>query len=1014
MKVHIFRTIVFASLMFNCISGNGQIKQQGVPFIKNYLKKNYNAGNQSWNIIQHESGLMYFANNYGVLQFDGNYWETYPSPNNTVVRSIAFDKQGNLYAGYYGDFAVLKPDSLGHLKYHSLTSKLPASFKNFAEIWKVYDTKYGMVFQAFTHIFILKNDEFKIIMPKTEFHFSFYINNRLLLWDRGNGLCELVDDKLVFFPESKELADKRVEIILPLNSTTFVLGTLNNGLYLLTGDKITKWQNESDNFLKKNQIFTGCALSGGFLAFGTIQNGVLITDNNGFPIQHINTEKGLQNNTILSMASDRWGNLWLGLDKGIDYVEISSPFSHYNKGVGLLGTGYAAALFNNKLYLGTNQGLFYKTWTQHESPLGNNNSFQMIPKTEGQVWNLEVRDEKLLCSHNYGGFEIDDRKAIPISQNNGVWTFMQLKKHPDYLIQGTYTGMNLIKRNGSSLSFVKTIENFNESCRKLEEDDDGNIWMSHGYKGVYKINLADDLGKVISFKLYDDNGYFKNKSNITVTKVNNELVFTSPTGAYSYKKDNDKFIEYEPFKALESKFRSADNIYNGLGNNLWVFNRSELVQYIKTADAQQYKPDRITFLRLKGMFVPRFDFIITIDSSNILFGTDEGFVHFDPAFKKNYTVPFTVNISRIDKIDIDNIPSEVSTNYNTDNQLDRKQKFKIPYSFNHLKFYYAAIFFEDNDETEYQYFLKGFDKYWSEWTFEKVKEYTNLPEGKYAFHVRAKNCFDFISEETVFAFEILPPWYKSIWARIVYFIMLGLSLWGAFLFNKQLLKRQKRRLDVERNHRLWQQQKQFEEEALKSEKEILKLKQERLEDDLAAIEQRKIFEDKEIELKKDQTKAEQEINKLQQEKLQAENEFKSKELASLALHNSHKNEILQKIKEELLNVIKDLKNQALATSVKNIISSIDMDLNLDDDWKQFELHFDEANENFVKRLKEKYPTLKPTYIKLCVYIRMNLTSKQIASLMNTSLVSVEKSRYRLREKLNIEEGVKLSDFIKNF
>jgi len=89
-------------------------------------------------------------------------------------------------------------------------------------------------------------------------------------------------------------------------------------------------------------------------------------------------------------------------------------------------------------------------------------------------------------------------------------------------------------------------------------------------------------------------------------------------------------------------------------------------------------------------------------------------------------------------------------------------------------------------------------------------------------------------------------------------------------------------------------------------------------------------------------------------------------------------------------------------------------MELDDKWSQFELFFDEVHENFLNRLREKYPDLKPLYIKLCAYIRMKLSSKQIASLMNTSLASVEKNRYRLRDKLKLEDGIKLTDYIEKF
>ena len=131
------------------------------------------------------------------------------------------------------------------------------------------------------------------------------------------------------------------------------------GIFEFDGFRLSEWARSSSDFFRENQVYCGMALPENIYAFGTIQDGLVLCDSVGNILQHINLDKGMQNNTVLSMQSDQYGNLWLGLDNGVDYVEINSPltyFTHYNN----LSAGYAAILHEGILYLGTNRGVFYQ------------------------------------------------------------------------------------------------------------------------------------------------------------------------------------------------------------------------------------------------------------------------------------------------------------------------------------------------------------------------------------------------------------------------------------------------------------------------------------------------------------------------------------------------------------------------------------------------------------------------------------------------------------------------------
>lgn len=158
-------------------------------------------------------------------------------------------------------------------------------------------------------------------------------------------------------------------------------------------------------------------------------------------------------------------------------------------------------------------------------------------------------------------------------------------------------------------------------------------------------------------------------------------------------------------------------------------------------------------------------------------------------------------------------------------------------------------------------------------------------------------------------------------------------------------------------------------------------------------------------------KTESELVALRNEKLEAEIGYKNSELASSAMHLVKKGELLAKIKEELTLVMKRLDNEQAIGELKKMIKSLNEDENIDQEWENFTKHFDSVNSDFVVRLKEKYPTISSNEIKLCAYLRMNLSTKEIAQLMNISVRGVEISRYRLRKKLGIPTEVNLFDFL---
>ncbi|MBL0357863.1 MAG: hypothetical protein IPP72_13690 [Chitinophagaceae bacterium] len=224
------------------------------------------------------------------------------------------------------------------------------------------------------------------------------------------------------------------------------------------------------------------------------------------------------------------------------------------------------------------------------------------------------------------------------------------------------------------------------------------------------------------------------------------------------------------------------------------------------------------------------------------------------------------------------------------------------------------------------------------------------------------------SAPSVYKFTVLPPWYLSIWAYIIYLLLLISGLY--YLYH-------------------WQSRK-FVTQRVRHEEE-----------------QRKLQYLHQLEI----DKAENELINLRNEKLQVEIDFKNSELATTAMHLVQKGEILTKIKSDINSIIRGLDNEKAVNELKKMIKVLGEDDKMDKDWEHFAQHFDKVHSDFVVALKDRFPTITANELKLCAYLRMNLSTKEIAQLMNISVRGVEIGRYRLRKKLAIPSETNLFDFL---
>jgi ligand-binding sensor domain-containing protein/DNA-binding CsgD family transcriptional regulator len=957
--------LIFTFFLFinSLASHAADIKNIGVPYVQNYTKAQYQSGNQNWSVTRDEHGIMYFGNAEGLLAFDGKYWQLYRMPNGIIVRSVAADGKGKVYVGGFGEFGYWENNKQGFLKYHSLTGLASKSNIPNEEIWKIYIDKDKVIFQSFGSIYIYSKGKINIVRAPKPYLFLFKIGSRCFVEQVNAGLYELKENHLEYVSGSNVLGNGGVLSILPFQHNKYLIGTGNNGLFIYDGRQITPWNNQANDFLKTYQLNNGAVILNKYFAFGTILNGIVIIDTAGNVVQHINKSSGLQNNTVLSLYTDNEQNLWAGLDNGIDRIEVNSPLYFYFDKTGLFGTVYSSIIFNNKIYLGTNQGLFYSDWL----PGGNNQllqtfNFKLIPGSQGQVWDLSLQDGRLLCGHNDGTYQVNGNTITKISAVNGGWTIKKLRDN--LLIQGTYTGLVIYKKDGGgNWVFDHKIEGFGEPSRYVEEDSKGQIWIGHAYKGIYRITLSSDLKKVVSEKYYDSRFGLPDSYNVNVFKLDNRIVFSSDSGFCIYDDISDRFDKYQQLNKMLGTFASSNKIIKAIGQKYWFINHG------RVALADLSVPGRLTidsnrFSSLNGQMVQNYENINLINNSIYLISIDDGFVILND---DDARLPGKIQLPAVLIRKVENITDKISViseNTNTGNPGN----IMIPFSQNDIRISYSLPYYRQA-KIKYQYYLDGYSRQWSDWTAQSQKEFTNLGHGVYKFSVRAKINDENISPVTVYTFTVLPPWYESNVAKFIY-VLLGIVLFYVvrYYYHYKLKKHQ------DRIHE-------------------------------------KLHHEKEEFLKQEAIANEQQIVQIKNEQLQADLASKSRELANSAMNLVYKNELLQKISEEITHLKDSSGKQLSEDQLRRIQKVIDEGMNDERDWNIFESSFNEAHENFFKKLKSGHPDLVPNDLKLCAYLRMNMSSKEMASLLNISLRGVEIRRYRLRKKLNLEHDKNLVEFL---
>ena len=772
-----FAGILLLSCFFFIVSAQTD-SETGLPFITNYSAKTFKALPQIWCVQEDGQGIMYFgAQNY-ILQYDGVKWRKIGFKINsasTVVRSMTKNKNGVIYYGAYGDLGYLTNDSLGQTITKSLLDLIPPENRNFLDIWSAYATDNSVYFQSREYIFRIgekklggsdKDREIKVWKPQTRFMYSFYIDGDFYVHQQGLGLFKMVNDSLVLVPGSEFLGKERMQVMLPYSAgpdgeKQYLVGMFYSGLYIYNGKTFRPFATDADPILKSGAIlYKGIQLPNGNYALSSTGIGLLIIDAKGKLIQRINRSVGLQDESIYAPFLDKRSTLWLALDNGISRVDISSPLTQFNLQSGISTGVLSMVRFEDDLYIGTTNGLlrFNKENKRFELVAG-------IP--QNQVFNLIPDGNKLLICAD-GLFAIQNKKVITIRPSvSGDLTLSALfisKRNPSLLLGGGPSGVAIFTRKDQpdNWTFKGYIPGITDQIWTFAENKDGTFWAGTQNGWDYRINLAinengDFDKKKTSFEKYGVNDGYPNGVG-TMYTFNGINYFVADSSLFTFDDTKKRFVIDTTFGRF-SKGGGSTELTMGEDQKgiVWI----KIGKETRKAIPQPGGGYHIENANLNSINELTFANFYSDKNNTLWICTTDGLIRYDEKLEKNYDESFKAVLTFV------SAGKEALSTLNDNN----KNTFSISHKNNTLRFEYAAPFFEQEDKTQYQTWLEGFESNWSDLGNNYYKEYTNLSPGKYTFHVRAVNIYNKQSDEATYPFEILPPWYSTWWAYLLYALL---------------------------------------------------------------------------------------------------------------------------------------------------------------------------------------------------------------------------------------------------
>jgi hypothetical protein len=764
--------------------------ETGNFFVTNYSRSFLNSVSGNWSLLQDTDGVIYIGNTAeGILIYDGQkirrVYDKQGLPKMGLTRALVMDSKKTIYTIIGGEFGYLEKNKFGESVFYSLSDKLSKKDQVNSALWSAGVINDTVIFQSEKLVYLYKYKK-----PLKVQHFSSLLHTAkfneagafLRIW--GEGLFKFTGGAFKLIPSTKEIfAQNRIDEQYILDNGDNLLVSRNNGVWYLRKDgSLEKAKSEElDNFIKLNESYTGGKkLINNIIPIVTIKGGLLFIDDKLQIRSILNTSNGLNFDYTSSTMQDRAGDVW-GTSDNIFKVSFDTSITYFSTINKLKGSVSAIKRVDGKLFVRTGKDLYDfvpKTNINEQSVFEKNN----INESGDDILKF---DDQIITTNNYTVKTTKNRvtKIIsPIYRSNST---IRSKLNPSILFTSNYAvGLLAHQYKNGEWKQIQFTNKEKLPCFNLVEETAGKIVLQ-SWNGLYLYEYNNEgqgkytklemdtafttLNQLNIFTVNDNINLFVDSLNhlYKADLVKNKLIYTGFTidsfvnkagWSYTYNADS----KYGWMRTKNGLFKTYFDFKNGFTFKQYPFYKVDLSELSSAMFAEGVGDKEVLWLGSQDEKLYRYFPELAIKEKH-----------------QNYKALIRAIYANGQKA-----PLDLGT---------------LPFSSNNLLFEVAYPVFGNESKTTFSYWLEGQDKTWSDFVSDFKKEYTNLKEGKYTFHVRAKDASGEISEQGVLEFKISPPWYRSIWAYGLYLLLLIISFlqFGKYQAKKSFQKAENERKNSE-------------------------------------------------------------------------------------------------------------------------------------------------------------------------------------------------------------------------
>ncbi len=746
------------------LSAAGQ--EGGFPMVHRFTAAEYGYHPANRQVVVAPNGLVYAANEEGLLEYDGTTWRLIPLPGRRTPLQLAFSHTGDLLVGATADFGHLEPDSLYRPTFRSLLPSDSEERGRFDRTLAVLPGPDGTWFVTANRIFDVRPDTLLLVTSPSPIQHAFVQRDTLFasIWGQGMSVLGRTGGLRPVEQDAGDniLAQDALRLAVATSDSTHLLITAAGRFLHFQNHRLTPWDEFLAERLRPYRLLDGLRLQDGRLAFATATQGLLIVDLRTSVIRQIDYTSGLPFGEIRSLHQDPTGRLWLATSDGLAFVELTNALTSLPENVRPAGAVRAVTRYRAQLFAGTERGLF----VANEGAGMSGFRFDPIASITVPVFDLEATERGLIVAAgdavyiHTGLFTEPEAIRLP-----GTPQTIQAAPRDDVWYVGTTQGVSELTWVADSLLWRVSahVDDGTGLVTSLAVGPDSVVWAGRTPSGVARMDFSGDAPTVT---LFDERAGLDAGLTQPV-RMDDRVVFVSRGSIRTFHAAISRFdVDETTIRVGSAPVQGIRFVGTDGTGARWVFSDSFTGRIRMEPDGTPRMErfddlERLSDARIKNLFCDVLD--------GCWIATDRGLFHFNPAGSRptpDTRAPLIRQVATGQRILFGGMTAAA----------DSLPSFVLPIEENGFRVSFAAPNFDQIADVRYQTRLVGADADWSEWSLNPAVSYTGLQEDVYTFQVRASGARGGTSGTTSIQVEILPPWYRTLWAFALYGLFLSTTI----------------------------------------------------------------------------------------------------------------------------------------------------------------------------------------------------------------------------------------------